>query len=230
MKRFYYMIMITLLAGILTGCGNNYTLTEEENELIAQYAANQVLQNNPDYADPLATTADLMATTEAPSDSTQDSKDSAATTSETTEATTESAEYVTDVSALFGKLNLKVTYAGYTMEKSYHDSNNSSLAVEPMNGGKLLVVNLKLTNTSKETISIDMLKYNYQYSLNTDNDVLEPMLTILDNDITVYQKKLKAGASKKAVVLFEIPKQSKEPLDYTLDITDGTLTNTIAIQ
>lgn len=236
MKHFHFSWMMVLLLVLLCGCGDESSLTEEENDLIAHYAANQVLQHNPEYEERLATTeqasGDAATTTQTPETATTQDVQTAETDTSAavqTEATTENVSYVTDVSGLYENLNLNVIYAGYTIARQYTDKNTSSLAVEASDGKLLLIVKLDIKNTSRETLQVDMLNQNYQYSLHTDTDVVEPMLTMLDDDFTVYTGKLKAGASRKTVILFEIPKEAEKPLNYTLEVSNGTSSNMIAI-
>lgn len=237
MKHFHFSWMMVLLLVLLCGCGDESSLTEEENDLIAHYAANQVLQHNPEYEERLATTEqasgdDAATTTQTPETATTQDVQTAETDTSAavqTEATTENVSYVTDVSGLYENLNLNVIYAGYTIARQYTDKNTSSLAVEASDGKRLLIVKLDIKNTSRETLQVDMLNQNYQYSLHTDTDVVEPMLTMLDDDFTVYTGKLKAGASRKTVILFEIPKEAEKPLNYTLEVSNGTSSNMIAI-
>lgn len=231
MKKTLQAALLIGLALFCAGCGKD-SLTEEQNDLIAQYAAHQVLQNNPNYDDRLVTTetpdasADAATTTQQSTTTQETSQGTSADTA--AEATTQ--ETVVDLSKVYKKEKIQVKYRGYKVVKRYQDSNQSSLDVEPEEGGSLLAVKFRVSNQTDKTVTTDLLDAGYQYTLHTDSKTVEPMLTILESDLSSLQVKLKPGQKKTAVLLFEIPKGAKKPLNYQLDITKGSDTTTIELQ
>lgn len=244
MKRIRTMLLLVFMMVCLTGCEDTTSLTEEQNALIAEYAANEVLQNNPDYEERLDKPKDASAdasgnpesttqeqsteelTTEAPLDSTLPTP-----AEDTAIDDASQAEAAMNLSDLYSSYKLEVRYTGYKLTDSYEDSDDKSLAVEPTNGGKLLVVKLGIKNTADGKNDVDLLDAGYQYSLETPTGSYTSLLTLANSDFSVYQKSFKKNADKTAVLLFEVPKAAKKPLDgYTLHITNGTLAADVAIQ
>ena len=243
MKRIQTILLLLFIMMCLTGCEDQSSLTEEQNDLIAEYAANEVLQNNPDYDERMdrpdasadasgdsestteaQTTEEL--TTEAPLNGTLDvsAQDSASDNASQPDA-------AVNMSELYSSHNLEVSYTGYKLTDSYGDSDDNSLAVEPSNGGKILVVKLAIKNVADGKNTVDLLDAGYQYSLKTPTGSYSSLLTLVDSDFSVYQKSFKKNATKKAVLLFEVPKATEKPLNgYTLHIMNGTATADVVIQ
>lgn len=236
-------VVFLFLSLCLSGCGSSedVTLDDEQNELIAQYAAGRILQNNPDYeqgykdteakkqdnTEESTETTETATTTETASQSEEPT--TTAVTESTTEATTETPS-VTDLSDLFEKQKLQVNYKGVRIKSSYSDSSKVTSAVEAGNGKKLLIVELSVKNLSKTKNTVDMIESSVSYTLHTSEGDVEPMLTLLDNDFAVYQQSFDAGASKKAVLLFEVSKNVADSVDCTLDVTKDNKTDTIIIK
>ena len=244
MKRIQTVLSLLFIMVCLTGCEDNVSLTEEQNDLIAEYAANEVLQRNPDYEERLDRVKDASSdasgnpestteeqtteelTTEAPLDAFLTAPAGDTSSDDMTQTST-----VSNMSELYSRYKLEVNYTGYKLTDSYQDSDDKSLAVEPINGGKLLVVKLGVKNLSDGKNNVDLLDAGYQYTLKTPTGSYTSLLTLVDSDFSVYQKTLKKNATKKAVLLFEVPKTAAKPLDgYTLHITNGTADVDVVIQ
>ena len=118
MKKTLQAALLIGLALFCAGCGKD-SLTEEQNDLIAQYAAHQVLQNNPNYDDRLVTTetpdasADAATTTQQSTTTQETSQETSADTA--AEATTQ--ETVVALSKVYKKEKIQVKYRGYKVVK-----------------------------------------------------------------------------------------------------------------
>ena len=136
-----------------------------------------------------------------------------------------------DLSSAFSKLNLSAAYNGYYFTKKYGDKNKSSADITPINGGQLLIVKIKLKNTGKDDISVNMLDYNYRYSITLDTGTTYSLLTVLDDDISVFQGSVKAGKSRNVVALFEVPQGINKPGDgATFNVSNGQSEISVALQ
>ena len=56
--------IVLLMCFGTVGCGKQYSLKEEHNDLLAEYAANVILQNNPGYEDKLVELTEEGVTTQ----------------------------------------------------------------------------------------------------------------------------------------------------------------------
>lgn len=218
-----------------TGCGKQYSLNEEHNELLAEYAANAILQSNPGYQDKLVditteavTTQVAEVTTEEPDISDTQVSDTELVTSET-EATTEETNIVTDLSDLFSAQKLTVLYKGYKVVSQYSDNNQSSSSVEAQKGNKLLICRFKVKNNASTKNPVDLLDSSISYQLHIGDGSIEPMLTLLEDDMALYQGTFKKGESKELLLLFEVPKDILDNIDYSLDVSNHSHTVTVAV-
>ena len=226
--------LVMLMCFGISGCGSDISLNEEQNELVAEYAANAILQRNSEYKDRLdlqeeaTTQAEVISTTES---TTQAEKQESVNSGEDSDAmeTTEVTAKVADISELFSKQKLTVLYKGYKVVSQYSDKNQASSSVEAQSGKKLLVVQFQVKNTSSKKNKVDLLDSNVSYKLHTDTGETEPMLTLLEDDLALFQGSLKAGASKKLVLLFEISNEETKKVNYQLDITNQQNTATIEV-
>lgn len=247
MRKTAYLFLVCFCCMILYGCGNDQTLSDETNDLIAEYAANRVLQNNPDYKDRLITeapvtteiTEEQTTTNETTTQETLEDADSQNGDSDTStdqsveeEAQPETTEavYVTDVSGLYKESGLGVIYKGFKLAKKYSDGVTASADVEPVDGGQLCIITLDVKNTSGKDQTVDLLDLNYIYSLRTETGLYDPLFTICNDDFSVYQSDMKKDETKKAVLIFEVPKSESKDSERVLNITYRTKTESISVK
>ena len=218
-----------------TGCGKQYSLNEEHNELLAEYAANAILQSNPEYKDKLValtteevTTQAVEITTEEPSVSDTQISDTKLVTSEA-DATTEEKNSVTDLSDLFSDQKLTVLYKGYKVVSQYSDNNQSSSSVEAQKGNKLLICRFKVKNNASAKNHVDLLDSSISYQLHIGDGSIDPMLTLLEDDLALYQGTFKKGESKELLLLFEVPNDTLDNIDYLLEVSNHSHTVTVTV-
>lgn len=228
--------LILLMCFGTVGCGKKYSLNEEHNELLAEYAANAILQSNPGYEDKLVdlttegvTTefAEISTTEISTTESAQNSED-AESVSEN-EASTEQTNFVTELSELFSNQKLNVLYKGYKVVSQYSDDNQASSSVEAQKGYQLLICRFKVTNTASTKNMVDLLDSSITYKLRIGDSNIDPMLTLLEDDITLYQGTFKKGESKELSLLFEVPNDTLEQVNYQLDVSGQNQTVTVAV-
>ena len=219
----------------MSGCGSGIVLNQEENDLIAQYAANAILQNDKNYEDRFVVDSTTQeASTTQPEQQTTTTE--SATPSESDTKSQKEAEQTTQgelkpsLSKVSSFLNLSLQYKGCKVASHYEDGNQSSLPVEASSGNKLLILKFKIKNTSSTTNQVDMLSSKLSYDLQLGTEKLQPQLTVLEDDLTTYQGSLKKHASKNVVLIFEIPKKSANHPTGTLEISNGDEATTLEIQ
>ena len=228
--------IVLLMCFGTVGCGKQYSLKEEHNDLLAEYAANVILQNNPGYEDKLVelteegvTTQEVeTSTTEIASESTTQNIEIASFDTQE-QATTEQPNYVTDLSNLYSAQKLTVLYKGYKVVSQYSDNNQSSSAVEAQKGNKLLICRFKVKNNATAKNYVDLLDSTFSYQLHIGDGSIEPMLTLLEDDLALYQGTFSKGESKELSLLFEVPNDVLDNIDYLLDVSNQGQTVTVAV-
>ena len=85
---------------------------------------------------------------------------------------------------------------------------NNSLYIKAEAGKKIVVLEFEVKNNSSSDKKVELLKKKILYTLQIeDGGEYQPDLAILVNDLQFYNEKIKKGKSKKAVLIFSVPKQ-----------------------
>jgi hypothetical protein len=139
MKKCVYALVLMLLCIGVVGCASDDSLSQEQNDLIAEYAANRVLQSNPDYESRLyepeasgeaSADAEEATTEEATTQEAADVADSGADGADSTTQAAEEVPVVTDMSSQYAPYSIDVVYDGYSVADSYSDNNDLSAEIE----------------------------------------------------------------------------------------------------
>lgn len=228
-----------LLAGLIacgifvtTGCGQVIDLTDEENHLIAEYAAELLLKYDRNYdtrynPDELEDTTETMTETDATTEATTEvvTTTEAATTEQDAPADgqTTQAQPVTDeavkedigatvdsdfdIAAFVGESRISVRYAYYMVVDSYpsYDQDGMYIEVQAPEGYKLLVLKFEVENKTNEEQAVDLYNKDVNYNIVVDNSrTTRQMLTILADDLYTYDKTIQASSREEAVLLYTV--------------------------
>ena len=228
-----------LLAGLIacgifvtTGCGQVIDLTDEENHLIAEYAAELLLKYDRNYdtrynPDELEDTTETMTDTDATTEATTEmvTITEAATTEQDVPADgqTTQAQPVTDeavkedigatvdsdfdIAAFVGESRISVRYAYYMVVDSYpsYDQDGMYIEVQAPEGYKLLVLNFEVEYKTNEDQAVDLYNKDVNYNIVVDNSrTTKQMLTILADDLYTYDKTVQASSREEAVLLYTV--------------------------
>ena len=228
-----------LLAGLIacgifvtTGCGQVIDLTDEENHLIAEYAAELLLKYDRNYdtrynPDELEDTTETMTETDATTEATTEvvSTTEAATTEQdapgdgqTTQAQPVTDEAVKedigatvdsdfDIAAFVGESRISVRYAYYMVVDSYpsYDQDGMYIEVQAPEGYKLLVLKFEVENKTNEDQAVDLYNKDVNYNIVVDNSrTTKQMLTILADDLYTYDKTIQASSREETVLLYTV--------------------------
>lgn len=228
-----------LLAGLIacgifvtTGCGQVIDLTDEENHLIAEYAAELLLKYDRNYdtrynPDELEDTTETMTETDAATEATTEvvTTTEAATTEQDAPADgqTMQAQPVTDeavkedigatvdsdfdIAAFVGESRISVRYAYYMVVDSYpsYDQDGMYIEVQAPEGYKLLVLKFEVENKTNEDQAVDLYNKDVNYNIVVDNSrTTKQMLTILADDLYTYDKTIQASSREETVLLYTV--------------------------
>ena len=228
-----------LLAGLIacgifvtTGCGQVIDLTDEENHLIAEYAAELLLKYDRNYdtrynPDELEDTTETMTEPDATTEATTEvvTTTEAATTEQDAPADgqTTQAQPVTDeavkedigatvdsdfdIAAFVGESRISVRYAYYMVVDSYpsYDQDGMYIEVQAPEGYKLLVLKFEVENKTNEDQAVDLYNKDVNYNIVVDNSrTTKQMLTILADDLYTYDKTIQASSREETVLLYTV--------------------------
>lgn len=224
MKKVITGLLVLLCMAALTGCGkNDISLTNEENDLVAEYIAGTLLKYSYDnewkyqklntaQKTGVTTTAGTNSSTQTPSQSqagnsqkptaSSSSAASTATVSASGTAGTTSTDLIGSLPSALGLSGVTVKYKDYVTGSSY--PSDAYISVPAQQGYKVVAVELTLTNTSGQAVTLNS-SGNVTFKLEVGGTGVVNYASILKNDITALKNvSLAAGASKDVVVLFQV--------------------------
>lgn len=230
MKKVLLAISMVVLSLFAVGCEKTIDLTDEENRIIAEYAAELLIKydRNMDqkyYDDTTqfvpvteeATTEQAEAEQpEASEDTTEDdSTEEIASTDAPTEDVTEEEEIPEvevetkdfDLGEFIGNSNVSITYSHYLILDRYpsYDKDGVYIEIEAPKGYKLLVVKFNMMNKTNESQYLDLYNMGIEYQIIVnDKKSAKQMLTILLDDLYTYQKNLEGGMREETVLIFQL--------------------------
>lgn len=243
-----------LLVGVfLTGCGNAIPeMTQEEQALVVEYAANELLKYDTGYEtrltleelsrEPLEDAVQEAAEEKVPEEEMEASK-SAEEGSETASEDkggslpdevevidNTAGEAVLDISMEeFLKLEgAELTYTGCEVTDSYPSEKKEDeffFFMSATEGKKLLVLKFELTNISDGELALDMAKTDTRYKIIADGEEKNALTTLLLNDLTYYQGTVEPGQSVELVLVGEVSEGEKaESLQLKMKSVDNSAT------
>ncbi len=236
LKRIIAYGMVMLLTLNLSGCGlaASTGLTENEEELVAEYAAGVLMRYIADkkggLGNPRPTPAPIVVPsadeTEVP-DAAEDTVSSDDTFDDEIPDTDSEAVMPEDMGGgiavpdkgLAETLELEgfeVKYTGYEAADIYPPAEDGVLAfsMQAEEGKKLLVLHFDVTNTGSEDKLCDVLNKNVKFRIiaNGGSRINEQM-TILLNDLKSYSDTVPAGQTVDTVLVFEVAPSVAEQIN-----------------
>lgn len=211
----------------MTGCQMSSIpdMSEEDTELVAQYAANLILSNNKNFDTGIATEEEIQKDDErrerqrkreeeAKAAEETKGRDSSGETSEgaMTDATVTNA----DLGAFLGLEGIAIDYQSYELCDAYpHDAGDDTFfAMGATEGNQLLVLSFNMQNNSGADQDIDIL---YQYPLFrisiNGGENKNALTTLLLDDLSTFKDTLTVGESRQVVIVTEVSlEESQEPI------------------
>lgn len=236
MKRINIFLCGIAAAVMLTGCGAMPDLTQEETELISEYAVGVLLKYDTSNSRRLVDTSAYDETPE-----TEEAAEEAIQEVEEEQPVTETVDdtKVIDVSpdeetlpstieSYYGIQNVTFRYNGYELTDSYppSDSNieeeesqaNVFFSMDASEGTQLLVLKFQATNTGGEDIELNMLEHGAIFRVSVNGEKSKGALaTMLLNDLQTYDELLMAGSSVELISVVEVPQGTNiESIDLIL--------------
>ena len=226
-----YGLSLLLTAGSLSGCGliASTGLNENEEELVAEYAAGVLMRYVGDKTDgfgnlrptpvPFVTPPQETETTGTdvntadddipPMDdnSTEDSGFDTDTEDASVSGMNGGSVEANGIAGAIGIEGFEISYTGYETVDVYPEAAEDSLAfsMQATEGRKLLVMHFDIKNSAPEDRECDILGCNVKFRalINGTTRVNEQM-TILLNDLKSYREMINADSSVDTVLVFEI--------------------------
>ena len=185
-KKGVASLILILTVFMLSGC-TSYNLSSHEEDLIAEYAADALLQNDSGYDYKLIDSEDIVIETEEP-------------TEETTDGATQGG--AVSMSQALGLEGFSIDYTSYEISDTY------TSAVVAGEGLKLIVLKFNVTNVSSADAVIDLepktLTYSYKGTFN-DTYTYNAQITLIENALNSYKGTFAVGETKELVLIYKAP-------------------------
>ncbi len=226
MKR--RMILAALLLSVLLteGCLLEiHPLTEEEQNIIAEYAADVLLRHDENHVG-----AALLSPTPTPTPEPTPEPEVVPSLSPTPDPSgnkgngqggkEEDNTITTDLNGVFGLEGLEVYYDGY-METTQINSKELSFALVPSKGKKYVCVNFVVSNTASIRQEFDFSSMDISYQLEgASKKAMLPKLTALLEDMQFLKVDLPPERSVTGMLVFEVD-QDIDPDNCSLIVRRG---------
>lgn len=223
MKKVITGLLVLLCISALTGCGkDDVTLTNEDNDLVAEYIAGTLLKYSYDneWKYQKLNSAQNGGGTISSSGIQKPSQTQSAITGhnntiQTTKASgnsaNASADLLTELPTALGFNGVTLTYKDYTVGNQY-PADNYVVSVPSQTGCKVVAVEMTLTNTSGSTVNLTS-SGGVVLKLTAGSTAVSNYASMLKNDITTLKNvSLAAGESKEVVVLFQVKESDANSL------------------
>lgn len=220
MKKGKIIGVLAVSACMLTGCIDSMPdMTEEQSELVAEYAADMLLKYSPNYhyriadEEEVASAEAEMETSqeeETMQEESQPSQDLSQTGSgETVSVGAETSvedgsEY--DLAAFFGMDQFSIMYASCEATDAYPNAESGvGFSVTAPQGYNLLVLHFDVENLGEEAAQCDLFDQISKVTVNVnDAGYVQALGTLLTNDLTTYMEDIPAGEVADAVVVVPV--------------------------
>lgn len=220
MKKGKIIGVLAISACMLTGCIDSMPdMTEEQSELVAEYAADMLLKYSPNYhyriadeeevasAEAEMETSQEEETTQEESQPSQDLSQtgSGETVSVGAETSVEDgSEY--DLAAFFGMNQFSIMYASCEVTDAYPNAESGvGFSVTAPQGYNLLVLHFDVENLGEEAAQCDLFDQISKVTVNVnDAGYVQALSTLLTNDLTTYMEDIPAGEVADAVVVVPV--------------------------
>ncbi len=221
-------IFAVCTAVILTGCSTSVPdLSNVDNDIVAQYMADTVLQHDKNYEDAFQYDHSILLPTPEPTKAPQTpqatEQPGGGTGSDSVVAggssasggasvngggsSTQEAKRNIALSDLYGISGIGITGSSYSVKNSY---GSDYYAYTAKKGKKLLVANFTISNNKGGVETVNLADQDIDASLIVNGKtVAKPSMTMVEGDLQYFKKSIAGNQKKQGVLIFEIDKSLK---------------------
>lgn len=222
MKKKLSIVFAVIMMLSFSGCAKVIALTENEENLIAQYASYTMIKHSR-YNDSLLLSKEDLLKAEQREEEYKKKAEEKKQQSET------DGDPVT-LSDAIGIKGLEFTYQGHDVLDEYSES---IVTLGDRAGKKYVFLNFTLSNTSGENKTIDMITAKAKFKATINGSTVAHLPTLLPSDLATFNKKtvISAGAKKNVFIVFEVSDDTaKEIKSLSLSMTKDGNASAVAIK
>lgn len=210
-------LFLSIGMGILafcSGCGSDFPdLTEEQSDMISEYAASLLLKYDSDYVNNLE---DIKKEEEEPEKKPEEEpeeepvnfpedEESVSENELTEDPEEEKIPEVKTVQEFLDLPGLEFDFRGFSTAYSYSEQDDGEVSVcyEAADGNVLGILDLEVSNTSEEPVTLDMIGRNLHFVMKVGNSSQKIQPTMLLKDLSTFRGVLDAKESVPLVLIAE---------------------------
>jgi hypothetical protein len=211
MKRMKLLIII-LFVFTLTGCIQEYNVTDQQSDAASEYMASLLLKYDERYEQDLISKdrilADEIANEIEDANSPSPTLSPKSDTNNTEDQGAANQENYT-LTEVIGEKNFEIEYTGYIVTETYPENSESAyFSLSAYEGNQLLVTSFVVKNKSKKEKTLNLSKAEILYQLNINvGAVYKPSLTLLENDLQYIDVAIAGEKSETVLLIFEVSKK-----------------------
>lgn len=242
MKKGKIIIAAAITACVATGCVDHMPgMTEEQTELVAEYAADLLLKYSPNYQYRLTDEEELEeteqtedTTEETTSQQSEDTTQAETTQGDTQTTTTEPVEEVSlpgidevDFAEAIGIEGIRVSMLEYEITESYPMKAGTGFSVNAGEGNQLVVMHFSVENTSSQNMECNLYEANLRATVTINGVGKKILTTLLTDDIATYEDNIPAGEAREVVAVLEVGQEQAAQID-TMSVSISGVGGTVA--
>ena len=242
MRKTIIFLCGVLTAAFLSGCGAVMPdLTQEETDLISEYAVGILLKYDRYHSGRLIDTTAYEDTEEVSEEELSAEESEQEQGQETSTDNTEvidisqdekSAGLPATIEDYYGIRDITFQYLGYELTQSYPsnaDDENLFFAMDATEGEQLLVLRFQASNATSYDQVLNMMSFGARFRVSVNGESSQSVLTtMLLNDMQSYNDVVPAGSGVELVCIVEIPQStSVGTIDFILRGNDENATITL---
>jgi hypothetical protein len=219
----------------LTGCIQEYKVTEKQNDATAEYMAGLLLKYDEDYEQDLPSQNEIMedevALEEVDTTGLSTTLSPTKDTATNAEGKEEDAKKDYTLTEVIGAENFEIEYTGYKVAESYpEDAQSAYFSITPRDENHLIVASFLVKNKSNKEKKLNLSKAKIQYQLDINvGTVYKPSLTLLENDLQYIDIKIPGGKAEPVLLIFEVSKGT-DMSDINLMVSNDNKTEIVKIK
>lgn len=220
MKKKISIALVLVMLVTFSGCAKVIALTEDEQNLIAQYASYTMIKHSRYNDSLLLSREDLEKELKKQEEDTENKDDKDNSESKNPESMT----------SAIGISGIEITYNGYEVFEEYSES---IVTLPDRAGKKYVFLNFNLSNTSGENKGIDMITAKAKFKAVINGTAVTHLPTLLPSDMATFNKKtvIAAGEKKNVFIVFEVSDgTAKEIKSLSLSMTKDGNSGAVAIK
>ncbi len=218
MRKAYTVLCGIMAAALLAGCGAAMPdLTQEETDLISEYAVGVLLKYDKKHSGRLVDTSAYDAAVEetqeepaeAPEEETEQEEPAGDTEVIDVSQDEAAAAPASTIEEYYGIPDFTFQYLGYDLTQNYPpaaDDETLFFAMDATDGMQLMVLHFMATNVTSEDQTLNMLEYGVRLRVSVNGENGQNALsTMLLDDIQTYNDVVPAGTGTELVCIVEVP-------------------------